>query len=592
MTVTMVAMGKRAPEPEPEPEPPLVGGDGAAAEALQAQAETATLAYSQDNEVGEELALVDGFYDCGRGWGPTMENIGVRALLQLFEREGSVRGREVVLLDARSDASLLLFRQRVLRQLSEFAERKGCSALKLGALLAKLVAERLGGHGSVAGARAASGSAADVARVRAANGGSDIIPLGSVRLGVCRHRSSLFKYLADAFAASSSETIPEALRLRTRLVRGRFDGNNRSVGHAWNLVWSPKHKAWFVIDVMHDPNAAFEEDSDEALKYNSVAIEQSSRRSTAAETEALGKEHMPPARVCAESVAALGTKRLVEGKTLRTKHADQSWLCPKHRRAAASGASRPQSFLFCPGCFRRKTKIEQEREGEEALFSGPEVASNVLGRHVLQAPLQTPTAWWAAAADGLHNPPGDGPHRASRGPPQRSRARRPGKKSNWLEARAIHPWDVKAGAVLSEDCLFEAGDILWVVEGGYKSEEELRAEREAQEAAEKQAAEDIYWGTTPAKSDPPGEEGKENKEDDTKEKDKENAAQKKEGERKDAEKAIEWYWGSLTSPEDFADGADRRVGLLPAAYIELLAAAAATEEPQAAAAAATVGNNE
>ena len=79
--------------------------------------EAATLAYSLDNEVGEELRLVDGFYDCGRGWGPTMENIGVPSLLELFAQEGAVRGREVVLIDARTDASLALFRQRVLRQL-------------------------------------------------------------------------------------------------------------------------------------------------------------------------------------------------------------------------------------------------------------------------------------------------------------------------------------------------------------------------------------------------------------------------------------------------------------------------------------------
>ena len=226
-----------------------------------------------------------------------MVNIGVQSLLELFGREGAVRGREVVLIDARSDASLALFRQRVLRQLKEFTRRKGCSALKIAAFLAKLVAERLGGHGEIHGARVASGSSADVRRVRQASGGSDIIPLGSIRLGVCRHRAALFKYLADAFATSFSDGLPEAQRLRTRLVRGRFDGNNRSVGHAWNLVWSPKHTSWFVIDVMHDPNAAFEENSEEAQKYNSVAIEESTKRSAAEEKVAAGETPEMPARV-------------------------------------------------------------------------------------------------------------------------------------------------------------------------------------------------------------------------------------------------------------------------------------------------------
>ena len=371
-------------EPEPEPEP--------APAALAAVATRTTLAYAQENEVGADMQLVDGFYDCGRGWGPTMETIGVDPLLELFRREGSQHGREVVLLDARADASLLLFKQKVLSKLGEVAERKGASALKLAGLLAKLVAERLGGYGPVAGARTADGSAADVDRVRKANGGSDIIPLGNVRLGVCRHRAALFKYLADAFAASAEALgVDVLLQLRTRLVRGRFDGDNRSVGHAWNLVWSPLHKSWFLIDVMHDPRRAFEEDSDEAQKYNSIAIAGAEKRAVAAEREAAGMEDEEQlARVCPEAVAKLGAARLTANKTLRSKHADESWLCKKHRLAAAAkgaGApgSRPQSFLFCKHCFKRKTRMEEEREGTEGLFSGPEVHADIIGRHVVSA---------------------------------------------------------------------------------------------------------------------------------------------------------------------------------------------------------------
>jgi hypothetical protein len=505
--------------------------------------EAATLAYSLENEVGETLRVVDGFYDCGRGWGPTMANIGVQSLLELFVREGAVRGREVVLIDARSDASLALFRQRVLRQLKDFTRRKGCSALKLAALLAKLVAERLGGHGEIHGARVASGSSADVRRVREANGGSDIIPLGSVRLGVCRHRAALFKYLADAFATSFTDALPEALRLRTRLVRGRFDGNNRSVGHAWNLVWSPKHASWFVIDVMHDPNAAFEENSDAAQKYNTVAIEQSTKRSAAEEKEAAGEAPEMPARVCPESVAALGAQRLAQSKTLHTKHADQSWLCSTHRLRALSSTSRPQSFLFCPACFRRKTKIEQEREGEEALFSGPEVTSGVLGRHVVQAPLQSTDAWWAAAADGRSAPLCDGPHRASRGPPRSANRKELVMKylnsAKWLQARAICSWNLRAGAIVAEDCLFDEGDTVYLVDGGYKTDEELQAAVSDRE----DSGENATVSTTAGQEDAIEPEA--------------------------PDQTIEWYWGSITSPKDFAAGAERLVGLVPAAYIEL-----------------------
>jgi hypothetical protein len=69
--------------------------------------------------------------------------------------------------------------------------------------------------------------------------------------GVCRHRSLLFKYLADhsvRFPAEwgvSTETL--ALPIRSRLIRGdQGDGP-----HAWNVV-SVENKP-FLLDVMQDP---------------------------------------------------------------------------------------------------------------------------------------------------------------------------------------------------------------------------------------------------------------------------------------------------------------------------------------------------
>jgi hypothetical protein len=93
----------------------------------------------------------------------------------------------------------------------------------------------------------------------------------------------------------------------------------------------------------------------------------------AAEREAKGT---PLSRVCPEAVAKLGAARQTANKALRSKHAEESWLCKKHRLSASvvgetDPGSRPQSFLFCQNCFKRKARIEQEREGTEALFSGP-----------------------------------------------------------------------------------------------------------------------------------------------------------------------------------------------------------------------------
>ena len=157
----------------------------------------ATLAYGQHNEVGEGLSLATGFFDCGHGWGAAMKEIGAEALLRLFRKQGATGGRELVLVDGTHDSALREWTRQAVRELKEL-QGAGATVQQLTLRLAKRVSDRMGGHGAAAEQRLSSGSAADIDRIRR-EGASDIIPLGQISMGVCRHRAVLFKFVADSF---------------------------------------------------------------------------------------------------------------------------------------------------------------------------------------------------------------------------------------------------------------------------------------------------------------------------------------------------------------------------------------------------------
>lgn len=78
---------------------------------------------------------------------------------------------------------------------------------------------------------------------------SNVVPLGCITHGVCRHRAIMYKYLCDFCG------IP------CRLVRGAYD----DVHHAWNVVLLGSK--CYLVDIMHDPMAIYAEESPEAQNY-------------------------------------------------------------------------------------------------------------------------------------------------------------------------------------------------------------------------------------------------------------------------------------------------------------------------------------
>lgn len=81
---------------------------------------------------------------------------------------------------------------------------------------------------------------------------SNVVPIGCITHGICRHRAILYKYLCDI------EGIP------CRLVRGAFE----NVGHAWNVVIV--HDQYYLVDVMHGNHTFSPDNSINWLTMRSV----------------------------------------------------------------------------------------------------------------------------------------------------------------------------------------------------------------------------------------------------------------------------------------------------------------------------------
>jgi hypothetical protein len=92
-------------------------------------------------------------------------------------------GREVIVVDRGEDAKLRAFMSTVTTALNNITDERARANR-----LAVLVADRLGG----VRADIVAACEADVARV-----GTKVVPIGELRVGICRHRALLYNYCAD-----------------------------------------------------------------------------------------------------------------------------------------------------------------------------------------------------------------------------------------------------------------------------------------------------------------------------------------------------------------------------------------------------------
>jgi len=191
--------------------------------------------YNKEGELTFDDRILNGFYDPGR----------VEPFLSLeeYSLQPFHEGREVLLLDSSKDCKLVSYVQRSEELLSNFADMQSQARV-----LALFVSNCFGGDFP-----SSCASAAQINQVKASKQ-SNVVLIGEVTSGVCRHRAILYKYLCDRFG------IP------CELKRGTYHVDTENSGaHAWNVIRLGMQ--YFVVDIMHEPTQLHNIDSDKAKNY-------------------------------------------------------------------------------------------------------------------------------------------------------------------------------------------------------------------------------------------------------------------------------------------------------------------------------------
>ncbi|XP_010917626.1 uncharacterized protein [Elaeis guineensis] len=250
--------------------------------------------YSTESFCSIDDHLPDGFYDAGRDR-PFMS-------LQDYEQSLCLDSREVILLDREKDEELdaIAFSAQVLMSSLKWSsltvtEEDGVDNLRRASVLALFVSDCFGGSDRSASVmrtrRAIAGLSKQqpfVCTCSAANTfdngetskqmhgisslnfndlcekslrfiketrNSNVVPIGTLRFGVCRHRAVLMKYLCDR----AEPPIP------CELVRGYLD----FMPHAWNTILVRRGNSWvrMVADVCYPTDIREETDPEYFCRY-------------------------------------------------------------------------------------------------------------------------------------------------------------------------------------------------------------------------------------------------------------------------------------------------------------------------------------
>ena len=208
---------------------------------VQADAIAVTRLFSNSHYVGPDTRIPDGFLDGGRG-------------MQVDEFGYAIAGREIMMVDRRNDDRLRdhlrYARSEELQKLNEVDR-----ATRIARYVDRIFAPPEGRGGSEFRSR----------QYLAERYPSQEVLLGNVPLlcgaGVCRHRSLLFKLMADDAG------------LNVALVRGSYGVDETDVGgHAWNELILENGKK-VIVDVMNpQPDFYFPEVGQPSLRgYRTVA---------------------------------------------------------------------------------------------------------------------------------------------------------------------------------------------------------------------------------------------------------------------------------------------------------------------------------
>ncbi|KAL6079576.1 copper transport protein ctr1, variant 2 [Balamuthia mandrillaris] len=190
--------------------------------------------------------IEDGFYDAGR----EVEFAPFDQLLEKLDKQmmeqPDVPLREIILVDSTRDLRLKETKIQAEFLLSQFPHLE--TKIRM---LAMFVSNLMGGIqiDEIAKANEISLLNKHVLDHVRHELRSNVVPLGCITHGVCRHRSILYKYLCDY------------LNIPCRLVRGSYEDG----GHAWNVVYLGT--TFYLVDVMNHPTHLYAENSPEAKYY-------------------------------------------------------------------------------------------------------------------------------------------------------------------------------------------------------------------------------------------------------------------------------------------------------------------------------------
>ena len=172
------------------------------------------------------------------------------ALLSAADLAEQTDGSEVILVDAEKDAALRDAISDVASSAASIREAGGGDA-DVAAALATLVCERMGGAIPYESYEAYDPSD-EIGRLRSESSGSRVLRLGALAAGGARHRSLLFKVLADRVG------LPAALHTGNCL-RGAH------AHHAWATILVDGVIS--VVDLLHAPGSMYADSSDAARRY-------------------------------------------------------------------------------------------------------------------------------------------------------------------------------------------------------------------------------------------------------------------------------------------------------------------------------------
>ncbi|MCD7445820.1 hypothetical protein HAX54_000058 [Datura stramonium] len=185
--------------------------------------------YSMMSFCGIDDYLPDGFYDAGRGR-PFMS-------ISSYEQNLHLDSREVILLDRQRDEMLDVIALRAQALICHFKQIDDTTSPSiLGDIPFLDLCEK-------------------ALRSIKSRQNSVVVPLGSLQLGVCRHRALLMKYLCDRIEP----------RISCELVRGYLDFSP----HAWNVIVVKRGESWvrMIIDACRPLDIKEETDPEYFCRY-------------------------------------------------------------------------------------------------------------------------------------------------------------------------------------------------------------------------------------------------------------------------------------------------------------------------------------